>query len=537
MHRDDGIDRLRRHRLPWDILVFGGGATGLGIAVDAALRGYAVAVVERGDFACGTSSRSTKLVHGGLRYLAQGNLSLVREALIERAILRRAAPHVVHPITFAIPCHDVWERGFYAAGTGLYDLLSAGSRDAAGGFGRSRVVPSSEILRLLPGLSPSPGGRPLRGGVLYADGQFDDARLAVELAATAHSLGACVVNHVEAVAVLSQAGRVAGAVLRDLETGESFECLARGIVNATGPFCDAVRRLDDPAARPIVAASQGVHVVLPSRFLPGGTALIVPKTPDGRVVFAIPWRDRVVVGTTDTPIASPTPEPRPLAGEIDFLLELAAGQLALRPTRADILACFTGIRPLVAAGSSRETKSLPRDHMIESSRSGLVTITGGKWTTYRRMAEDAVDRIEVVAGLTHRPCATRSLRIHGSPPAGTTAAGIAPEPPSPGPLAVYGTVAESIRQLAAADPRLASPIHPSLPTIRAQVVWAVRHEMARTVDDVLSRRTRDLVVDARAAIEAAPVVASIIARELGRDDAWQRSQVEAFRAVAETCLP
>ena len=254
----------------------------------------------------------------------------------------------------------------------------------------------------------------------------------------------------------------------------------------------------------------------------------VTRLPDGFVACA---------ATTDTPIASPAAEPRPLAGEIDFLLDLAAGQLAQRPTRADILACFTGVRPLVAAGSSRETKSLPRDHMIESSRSGLVTITGGKWTTYRRMAEDAVDRIEAVAGLPHRPCSTRSLRIHGSPPAGTTAAGIAPEPPSPGPLAVYGTVAESIRQLAAADPRLASPIHASLPTIRAQVVWAVRQEMARTVDDVLSRRTRDLVIDARAAIEAAPVVASIIARELGRDEAWQRSQVEAFRAVAETCLP
>jgi len=532
MHRDDGIDRLRDRTSTWDILVIGGGATGLGIAVDAALRGHAVAVVERGDFGCGTSSRSTKLVHGGLRYLGQGNLSLVREALRERAILRRAAPHVVHPITFAIPCHGMWERGFYAAGTRLYDLLSAGSLDAAGGFGRSRIVSSSELLRLLPGLSPLAGGRPLRGGVLYADGQFDDARLAVDLVATARSSGACVVNHVEAVAVQSQAGRIAGAVLRDRETGESFECFARGVMNATGPFCDAVRRLDDPAARPIVAASQGVHVVLPSRFLPGGTALIVPKTPDGRVVFAIPWRDRIVVGTTDTPIGSPTPEPRPLAGEVDFLLDLVAGQLAVRPTRADILACFTGIRPLVAAGSSRKTKSLPRDHAILVSPSGLVTITGGKWTTYRKMAEDAVDRIEAVAGLPHRPCSTRSLRIHGSPPAEIPA-----ERPLPGPLAVYGSLGQSIRALAAADPRLASPIHGSLPTIHAQVVWAVREEMARTVDDVLSRRTRDLVVDARAAIEAAPVVASIMARELGRDDAWQRSQVEAFRAIAETCLP
>jgi glycerol-3-phosphate dehydrogenase len=532
MKRDDAIGRLRERRGPWDILVIGGGATGLGIAVDAASRGHDVAVVERGDFGCGTSSRSTKLLHGGLRYLRQGSLSLVREALRERAILRAAAPHCVHPITFAIPCHGVLERAFYGVGTSLYDLLSSGSRDAAGGFARSRIVSSAEILRRLPGLSASPGGRPLRGGVLYADGQFDDARLAVDLAATAISLGGCVANQIDTVALVSRGGRIGGAVLRDRETGESFDCLARGVVNATGPFCDAVRRLDDPHARPIIAASQGVHVVLPSWFLPGDTALIVPKTPDGRVVFAIPWRDRVVVGTTDTPIASPTPDPRPLAGEIDFLLDLAAGQLAMPPSRADILACFTGIRPLVAAGSSRETKSLPRDHAILVSPSGLLTITGGKWTTYRRMAEDAVDRVEAVAGLSHRPCTTRSLRIHGSPHDGTAA-----WRPSHDPLAVYGTDAESIRKLAAEDPRLAVPIHASLPTIKAQVVWAVREEMARTVDDVLSRRTRDLVVDARAAIEAAPVVSSIMAAELGRDEAWQRSQVEAFRVVAETCLP
>jgi len=539
MNRDAAVARLRAGE-PFDLLVIGGGATGLGIAIDAASRGHSIALVERGDFGCGTSSRSTKLVHGGVRYLEQGNLRLVREALAERSILLANAPHLAHPLAFVLPCHGWWERVFYGAGLGVYDLLSVGGSGSAR-FRASRGLSREEVFARCPGLARSPGGRGVDSGIVYEDGQFDDARLVVNLAQTADGLGARVANRVEVVGLLSHHGRIAGATLRDHETGDAFEVRSRSVVNATGAFCDAVRRLDDPLAPPIVAASQGIHLVLPRRFLPGETAVIVPKTPDGRVIFAIPWRDRVVVGTTDTPVPVVTAEPGPREEEIAFLLELCGRYLATPPARDDILSIFTGIRPLVSAAGAASTKSLSRDHTILVPPSGLVTITGGKWTTYRRMAEEAVNRVEPLAGLRPRPCVTRTLRIHGSPPPGRSWGSPPPgetvPDPADDPLTVYGDDAEAIRELTRAEASLASPIHDSLPTIRAQIVWAVREEMARTVDDVLSRRTRDLVVDARAAIEAAPLVASIMAGELGRDDAWQRSQVEAFRSIAETCLP
>lgn len=525
MDRDASLVRLRDRRDPWDVLVIGGGATGLGIAVDAAARGHSVALVERDDFSAGTSSRSTKLVHGGVRYLAQGNLSLVRQALLERAILLANAPHLVHDLEFVVPCKGIRDRVFYGFGLGLYDRL-AGTRSLGG----SRWLSAGAVRARMPGLAMQPGGRDLLGGVLYHDGQFDDARLAVNLAESAASLGACVVNHADATRLLQERGRVTGAVVRDSETGDEIECRARGVVNATGPFCDAVRRLDDASADPIVSASQGVHLVLPESFFPGSTALIVPKTPDGRVVFVIPWRRRTVIGTTDTPLAEASANPRPLFSEIDFLLEVAGRYLARVPTQADLAATFTGIRPLVKSRGKAATKSLSRDHTTIVSASGLLSITGGKWTTYRHMAEDAVNRIEQVAGLAARPCTTRSLAIHGSTGTGENAA-------DDDNLSVYGTDAAAIRRLAAEGPQLARLLHPKLPTIAAQVVWAVRAEMARTVEDVLSRRTRDVVVDARAAIEAAPVVAGIMAAELGRDAAWIASQSAAFTQSAASCLP
>lgn len=539
MNRDAAVARLRAGE-PFDLLVIGGGATGLGIAIDAASRGHSIALVERGDFGCGTSSRSTKLVHGGVRYLEQGNLRLVREALAERAILLANAAHLAHPLPFVLPCHGWWERAFYGTGLGLYDLLAVGGSGSTR-FRASRGLSREEVFARCPGLARSPGGRSVDSGIVYEDGQFDDARLAVNLAQTADGLGALVANRVEVVGLLSHRGRLGGAEVRDVETGEAFEVRSRSVVNATGAFCDAVRRLDDPVAPPIVAASQGIHLVLPRRFLPGDTAVIVPKTPDGRVMFAIPWRDRVVVGTTDTPVPVVTAEPIPQEDEIAFLLELCGRYLATPPTRDDILSIFAGIRPLVAGAGATSTKSLSRDHTILVSSSGMLTITGGKWTTYRRMAEDAVNRVEPLAGLRPRACVTRTLRVHACPPPGRTAAcppsGETVPSPAGDPLAVYGDDAEAIRELARAEAALASPIHPRLATTAAQVAWAVRREMARTVDDVLTRRTRDLVTDARAAIEAAPRVAAIMAGELGRDDAWQRSQVAAFGQAAAPCLP
>jgi glycerol-3-phosphate dehydrogenase len=520
MDRGSMIARLDEPGAVWDVLVVGGGATGLGAAVDAASRGYRAALVERGDFGQGTSSRSTKLVHGGVRYLRQGHVGLVLSALRERAILLRLAPHLVQSLPCVVPGYARGEVGFYGLGLRLYDLL-AGRR----GLGRSQRLSAERTLEALPTLRADG----LRGGVLYHDGLFDDARLLIALARTAAEQGAAVANYVEVERPLKRPdGRIAGVIARDREDGRTLEIRARVVINATGPFGDALRRADVPTARPLIAPSQGAHLVLPRRFLPGDAALLVPRTPDGRVIFAIPWHDHVVVGTTDTPLAEPDPEPRPRPEEIAFLLETFAGYLERPASRGDVLSVFAGVRPLVRAGSSRKTAALSRDHHLEVSESGLVTIVGGKWTTYRRMGEDAVDRAATVGGLPRRPCVTRTLPIHGHR---------APKP-EPDPLAVYGSDAEAIGELASARPELSRRLHADLPIIAAEVAWAARLEMARSVEDVLCRRTRAAFLDARAAIAMAPDVAALLAAELGRDSNWSQAQVEAFqRAVGAYLVP
>ncbi len=513
MQREQFLQRIVARREPWDLAVVGGGATGAGIAVDAASRGYDVVLLEQSDFGKGTSSRSTKLVHGGVRYLQQGNLSLVREALEERGLLLQNAPHLVHDLAFIVPNYAWWEAPFYWAGLKTYDVL-AGKRS----FGRSVHLGRDEVLRRIPTLKRDG----LRGGVLYHDGQFDDSRLLVNLVQTAAEHGACPANYARVLRLMKDAGKVAGLEFRDEETGREQAMAARCVVSATGAFCDELRRMDDPAAKALVAPSQGVHLVLDASFLPGETAVMVPHTPDGRIMFAIPWHGRVLVGTTDTPIPAATLEPEPLDEEIDLLLEVAGGYLARRPSRGDILSVFTGIRPLVKAGSSRNTAALSRDHTIEVSDSGLVTITGGKWTTYRRMAEDCVDRVAERARLQWRPCVTRELRIHG----GEGCSG------ESGLLAGYGSDAAGLEELARERPGLAAPLGEAAAVCGTQVIWAARHEMARTVEDVLARRTPALLLDARAAVGAAPAVARLLAEELGRDEAWQRRQVEEFGRVA-----
>jgi glycerol-3-phosphate dehydrogenase len=519
---------------PWDLLVVGGGATGLGTAVEAAARGYRTLLAEAGDFAGGTSSRSTKLVHGGVRYLRQGEIGLVLESLRERGRLLRNAPHLVAPLPFVVPAYAPWERPFYGLGLALYDRL-AGRRS----LGTSRRLSRDETLAHLPTLAPTlakdgiAGGLAgrLTGGILYHDAQFDDARLALALARTFADLGGAPINYLRAVALVRQSGRVAGAVLRDEESGGERTVYARAVVNAAGVWTDEVRRLDDPASPRLLSPSQGVHLVLNRRFLPGGSALLVPRTDDGRVLFAIPWHGRVVVGTTDTALpggAAPPREPRALPAEIDFLLAHAGRYLAPRPERGDVLAVFAGLRPLLRARGARGTADLSRDHVIAVSPSGLLTITGGKWTTYRKMGEDAVDRAARAAGLPVCRSRTATLRLHGAP-----APGVPPLPiDTAEPWAVYGAEAPALRALAAADPALARPLHPRLPYLAVQVAWAARHEMARTVEDVLARRTRALFLDARAALEAAPAVAALLATERGEDAVWQERQVAAFRAVA-----
>ncbi|MCP5516579.1 MAG: glycerol-3-phosphate dehydrogenase/oxidase [Verrucomicrobiales bacterium] len=512
MNREQAIAQLDRQEVR-DVLVIGGGATGLGCAVDAAARGYRTLLLEQADFAKGTSSRSTKLIHGGVRYLKQGNVSLVLEALRERGLLCRNAPHLVHHLPFIVPVYNWWEGPFYGIGLKLYDRL-AGQL----GLGASRNLSREETLREIPTIEREG----LKGGVRYFDGQFDDSRLAVHLARTVFDLGGLALNHFPVVRLTRSGDLLDGVVARDAETGREYEVRAKAIINATGVFADTVRRLDDADCPPVLVASQGIHLVLPRRFLPGDSAIMVPHTSDGRVLFAVPWHDRVIVGTTDVPAAETSLEPRASEAEIGFVLTNAARYLVEDPQRKDVLSVFAGLRPLIKAANARSTAALSRDHSILISDSGLITVTGGKWTTYRKMAEDAVDHAEAVAGLGPRPCPTGRLKLRGW----------TEEPPPEKSWAVYGADAASLRALLAERPELGEPLHPRLPISGVEVVWAVREEMARTIEDVLSRRTRALLLDARASLEAAPRVAALMAQELGRDAAWQQRAVADYADVA-----
>ncbi|HEY0550630.1 MAG TPA: glycerol-3-phosphate dehydrogenase/oxidase [Verrucomicrobiae bacterium] len=481
MNRAESLHAIQDRSIRWDVVVIGGGASGLGAAVDAASRGYRTLLIEQHDFAKGTSSRSTKLVHGGVRYLRQGNISLVRESLHERALLLRNAPHLTRKQSFIVPAYGRWDRAFYGIGLKLYDAL-------AGRFslGPSKLISRADALNEIPTIQ-SIG---LRGGVRYFDGQFDDARLAICLAQTLHRLGGTPANYMRAMRFMKQNGRIAGVIAQDAESGHELEIAARVIINAAGVFTDDVRRLDDVSSSRLVTASQGAHIVVDRSFLPGETALMVPKTEDGRVLFAIPWHGRVVIGTTDTPVTETPLEPRPFAQEIEFLLEHAARYLAKAPASVDILSTFAGLRPLVKAGGGRNTSRLSRDHTIVISDSGLITVAGGKWTTYRKMGEDVINAAVSVGGMELHPSRTHDLQLDE---------------------------AENTAQPGLTD---------------EMIVSAVQREMARSVEDVLARRTRLLFLDARGAIATAPRVAAVMARELQRDAAWQAAQVESFTLLA-----
>jgi glycerol-3-phosphate dehydrogenase len=515
MHRADMIARVNQRRNPWDIVVIGGGATGVGIAVDAASRGYDVLLLEQHDFGKGTSSRSTKLVHGGVRYLEQGNIALVMEALKERGLLRQNAPHLVSNLAFVVPNYDWWEAPFYGLGLKIYNAL-AGKY----GFGASEILSREETLARLPTIKTEG----LRGGVVYYDGQFDDTRLLINLAETAAEQGATLVNYARVVALTKGPdGFIDGVVAADQETGEEWTTAARVVINATGAFSDSVRRLAEPDVQSLIAPSQGIHLVFHHSFLSAESAIMVPHTSDGRVMFAIPWHGHTLVGTTDTPITTPTLEPRPFEKEIEFILETASQYLLKRPTREDVLSVFVGIRPLVKSGDGMLTAALSRDHTIHFDASGLMTTTGGKWTTYRNMAEHAVDQAADFARLEERPCVTRSLNVHG----------FHSNADRFGDLSVYGSDALAIQDLMRTTPSWSEPLHPQLPYVGAEVVWAARHEMARTVEDVLARRTRALFLNAHAAEAMAPEVARLMSGELHWTESRTASEVVAFSTLAK----
>ncbi len=520
MKRQNLLSKLRSDpEKIWDMIVIGGGATGLGVAVDAATRGYSVVLFEQSDFAKGTSSRSTKLVHGGVRYLAQGDISLVLEALHERGLLRQNAPHLVKNQAFIIPSYDWWDGPFYTVGMKVYDMM-AGKL----GLGPSERISREETMKAIPNLDEEG----LNGGVIYYDGQFDDARLAVNLAQTAVENGAIVLNYMKVIHLLKDHRQlVRGVRVRDEESGESFDINARVVVNATGVFVDDILRMDDPQAPKLVRPSQGVHIVLDKSFLQSDSAIMIPKTADGRVLFAVPWHGKVVVGTTDTPVDQPSLEPRALEGEIDFILNTAAQYLKKDPARSDALSIFAGLRPLAAPqGEEQSTKEISRSHKLMVSLSGLVTITGGKWTTYRKMAEDTVNKAVLVGGLEERKCVTESMPIHG----------YVRNVDFSHPLYFYGSDRAFLTDIIQEQPKLAEKLHPNYPFTKAQVVWAVRAEMARTVEDFLARRIRILLLDARASMKMAPEVAFVMAQELDYDQSWVSEQTEKYIQLAKAYL-
>ncbi len=517
--RTEILQRLAGETEPWDVLVIGGGASGLGTAVDAASRGYRTLLVERHDFAKGTSSRSTKLAHGGVRYLEQLNLTLVLDALRERGRMLRNAPHLVHDLEFVVPAYGYFALPYYGLGLKVYEHLSGKLS-----LGHSHILSRAHTLERLPGIA----AEGLRGGVLYHDGQFDDARFAIALMRTLEDLGGTAINYMEAVGLLKESGKIIGVKVRDREEKAELDIRARAVINASGVHAEEMLALDGDARKGLLAVSQGTHFVLPHSFLPGETALMVPKTADGRVLFAIPWHGAVLVGTTDEPVDAVTDEPRALSVERAFLMQHIARYFRRQPKPEEILSVWSGLRPLVRKAGVKTSK-LSRDHTILVSPSGLITLTGGKWTTYRRMGQDTIGRAQKVARLPVRPSQTLNLKLHGFALESSAASEWERQ---------YGSDLWLLRELSRKSPgqNLDELLHPRLPFRRREVVWAARHEMARTVEDVLARRTRALFLDARAAMEAAPEVASLLAAELKRSDAWRTRDLESFLSVARGYL-
>lgn len=518
MNREKYLEKVRDFNDYWDVLIIGGGATGLGCAVDAASRGYKTLLLDMHDFAKGTSSRSTKLVHGGVRYLQQGDVSLVIEALKERGLLIQNAPHLVSHQSFIVPAYKWWNGPFYGVGLKVYDML-AGKL----GIKKSKNLSKEEVLEKIPTLEPEG----LLGGTIYYDGQFDDSRLAINLAQTAADEGGVPLNYMKVTDLIKNSNSlVDGVKAMDMINGDKYEINARVVINATGIFTDSILRMDDQEHNNIIQCAQGVHIVLDKEFLPGDASIMVPHTDDGRVLFAVPWHGKALVGTTDTPIDKPSLEPVALEEEIEFIIRHAKQYLSKDPTREDVKSVFAGLRPLVRPQDAKSTSEISRSHHLQVSESGLVTIAGGKWTTYRKMAEDTVDQASLVAGLEQMDCKTEELRIHG------WLKNVDREDHK----YVYGSDKVALNKLIDEDPEYGEQLHPNLPYLKGEVVWAVRNELAVTIEDFLSRRTRALLLDAKASLEMAPEVGRLLAEEFGEDQAWIDQEVKEYEALARNYI-
>ena len=492
MNRNQMIQQLEATQ-QWDVCIIGGGATGLGTALDAASRGLKTILFEQHDFAKGTSSRSTKLVHGGVRYLQQGNIKLVMEALKERGLLLKNAPHLVHNQKFVVPNYKWWEKPFYGIGLKIYDRM-AGKL----GLGPSEFLSKEETLEYLPTLDPED----LKGGVIYHDGQFDDARLAISIAQTAVQHNGVLLNYFPVSGLLKLNKKVCGVWVKDFFTGKEYAIKSKVVINATGVFTDAIMRMDDAKHKNIISPSQGIHLVVDKYFLPGDAAIMIPKTDDGRVLFAVPWHNKIVLGTTDTPVSDISAEPIPLQKEIEFIVEHIGRYLTKDPQLSDIKSMFAGLRPLIKS-KAKKTAALSRDHLITIAASGLITISGGKWTTYRKMAEDVVNMAIEKNGLPEKICVTRELLLSGHD-----------EPVMPADVSSLNN--EQLKVI---------------------IQKAVKEEMCMTVEDFLSRRTRQLLLDAKIAIEKAPLVAETMAAEFNKDENWINEQINIFNSLAKNYLP
>jgi glycerol-3-phosphate dehydrogenase len=518
MNRKNNIKQLEQKGKVWDIAVIGGGASGLGVALDALSRGLSVVLVDKADFAKGTSSRSTKLVHGGVRYLAQGHISLVFEALRERGRLLKNAPHLTFNQPFIIPIYSFFDRLQYSIGLKIYDWMAGRLR-----LGKSRFISKKETISRLPQIKQEG----LKGGVVYHDGQFDDARLALSVAMTCDEMGGCLLNYMRVISLLkSDSGQISGIKVRDEFNRKKYEINAKMVVNATGVFADKILQMDQPGSPKSIQPSQGIHLVLERSFLGGKDALMIPKTSDGRVLFAVPWMDKLVVGTTDTLREKAKLEPEALSKEVDFILETAKAYLSKAPTRKDIQSVFAGLRPLAAPKEgSTKTKEISRSHKVILSESKLVSITGGKWTTFRKMGEDTVEKFPEVTGSGLKPSTSAQIQYHGYA-----------ENHMKGHWRGYGADSVLIQKMIQEKPNLGQTLHQDYPYTNAEVIWCTRHEMAMRVEDILSRRMRVLLLDARAALEMAPKVAELMASELEKDKEWIEKELQDFEKLANKYL-
>jgi len=515
MNRADELKKLHETD-EYDILIIGGGATGLGCAVDAASRGYKTLLLEKYDFAKGTSSKATKLVHGGVRYLPQGNFRSVREALLERGRLLKNAPHVCRTIALIVPAYKWWQKWYYGIGLTLYEWMSG-----AWSLGKTQLLSRKQTLKHLPGLSENG----LQGAVLYFDGQFDDSRLAINLAQTAIAHGATVINYFGLSGFKKENGKLTGVIATDSLTSQTFEINAKVIINATGVFADAILQMAEGHAEQTIAPSQGIHLVVNKHFFKGNMGMMIPKTDDGRVLFIIPWHEKLLIGTTDTAVKTISIEPIALQEEIDFIIDHFNRYSSSLISRHDVQSVFVGLRPLAKKADEKKTALMPRDHVIKVMPSGLIQVTGGKWTTYRSMAEHLIDEAQKRTQLPTATCKTKELKIHGW-------ASVLPAKH----FEVYGSDGIEIKKWIEKDESLAAVIHPQYPYTKAEVKWVIENEMCSHVEDVLARRIRLLFLDAKAAIACAPAIAKQLAAFLGKDADWEKEEIFLFNKLAQNYI-